>query len=230
MFALSVSVVSIYYRGLLVLVTSYLLWPVPAMVGHHVVAGSVAEDYGSLTYVTIRPSRMERYSWGRAVGAFDWPMDAMERLAGIEELDYDALLARFQSTGRPFWIARIWKNYGGLLDMHVRFSYPDRVYYYILDFPADQVAIGPEYDGWPQPRDFYLARAAIPTSTSWTIAEYNTVNPGSMPPAGSTDEAMEPETMPAADEAMPAVGVAMETSGSMEQPCDESGSAMNSKL
>ena len=72
---------------------------------------------------------------------------------------------------------------------------------------------GSEYDGWPQPRDFYLARAAIPSSTSWTIAEYNTVNPGSMPPAGSTDEAMEPETMPAADEAMPAVGVAMETSG-----------------
>ena len=118
--------------------------------------------------------------------------------------------------------------------MHVRFSYPDRAYYYILDFPADQVAIGPEYDGWPQPRDFYLARAAIPTSTSWTIAEYDVYwqngGPSSMPPAGSTDEAMEPETMPAADETMPAADVAMETSGSMEQPRDASGSAIDSKL
>ena len=79
------------------------------MVGHHAVAGSVAYGEGSMTYATIAPSRTERYAWDRPVGAFQWPMDAMERLAGIEDLDYDGLLARFQAMGRPFWIARIWK-------------------------------------------------------------------------------------------------------------------------
>ena len=185
------------------------------MVGHHAVAGSVAYGDGSMTYATIAPSRMERYTWDRPVAAFQWPMDAMERLSGIEDLDYDGLLARFQAMGQPFWIARIWKNYGGLLDMHVRFSCPDKIYYYVLDFAAEHVGTGPAYDLWPQPRDFYLARAAIPTAMSWTLPEYDDYwrngGPGSMPDAGVT------ESMPAADDgmhtddAMPAGDVAMET-------------------
>ena len=38
------------------------------------------------------------------------------------------------------------------------------------------VEIGDDYELWPTPRGWYLARAAIRTATSWTLPEYEAMN------------------------------------------------------
>ena len=42
-----------------------------------------------------------------------------------------------------------------------------------MDYDPQHVHIGEDYDGYPTPAHFYLARSAIMTGTSWTIAEYD---------------------------------------------------------
>ena len=58
--------------------------------------------------------------------------------------------------------------------MHILWAYSPRVYHYVLDFDPLSVEVGEDYELWPTPRDYYLARKAIRTGDSWTIAEYDT--------------------------------------------------------
>ena len=60
--------------------------------------------------------------------------------------------------------------------MHIRWSCADRVHYYVLEFDPLLVGIGDDYELYPTPRDWYLARAAIRTETSWTLSEYEAMN------------------------------------------------------
>ena len=46
----------------------------------------------------------------------------------------------------------------------------------MLEFGPLDVEIGDDYVLWPTPRDFYLARRAIRTTSSWTVAEYDATN------------------------------------------------------
>ena len=121
---------------------------------------------------SINKTHMEIYESELPIGSFHLPMDAMRRRAGASAMNYDGLKA-YLSTQPYWWIARIYKRYNGLLDMHILWAYSPRVYHYVLEFDPLHVEIGQDYEFWPTPRDFYLARKAILTSTSWTIAEYD---------------------------------------------------------
>ena len=64
------------------------------MLRYHVVTGARAMANGDTEMLSsIRPGRMARYTWDRAIGSFDWPMDAMQRHPGHLNMDYDAFLA-----------------------------------------------------------------------------------------------------------------------------------------
>jgi len=127
-------------------------------------------------------------------------MDSMLRAPGHEEMTYDDLMGYLINTGEYWWAARIYKNYNGLLDMYIQWASDSRVHHYVLDFDPLFVRIGSDYDGWPAPRDFYLARTALCTGTAWTIDEYNNFfdDPPRVPILPPIDD--EP---PIADEARP---------------------------
>ena len=118
---------------------------------------------------------METFESGHPIGAFDFPMDDMTCRAGTTAMHYDGLLAYLQ-TKDYWWLARVYKNFNGQLDMHVRWSYSTRGHLYVLEFDPLHVEIGDDYERWPTPRDFYLARRAIRTTTSWTIEQYDAMN------------------------------------------------------
>ena len=120
------------------------------------------------------------------MGAFRWLMDDMTRLQGEQAMSYDDVMAYVHNTGRTYWIGRFYKKYNGLIDGYITFSHSTRYYHFIMDYDPQHVQIGVNYDGYPTPAHFYLARAAIMTGTSWTIAEYNAVpDPHEAPiPAG----------------------------------------------
>ena len=50
-----------------------------------------------------------------------------------------------------------------------------------------------DYELWPTPRDWYLAKAAIRTETSWTLAEYEAMGdyPAAMNDGGNSDVPIE---------------------------------------
>ena len=158
------------------------------MPNYHSIAAAVAKPGGgTICLSTMRPRRMARYTSSVPIGRFEFPMDTMTRQAGELSMDYNELLQYLRIAERFWWIARIYKNYQGLLDMYVLWEYDDRVHHSILDYDPIDVSIGVNYDGYPQIADFYLARRAIRTNRSWTIAEYN-ANP----------DPQEPATIPAA--------------------------------
>ena len=145
-----------------------------AMPNYHAVAAAVAQPGGgTICLSTIRPRRMAQYRSSVPIGAFEFPMDTMTRQAGKLSMGYNELLQYLRTTERFWRIARIYKNYQGLLDMYVLWEYCNRVHHFILDYDPQNVSIGMNYDGYPQPADFYLARRAIRTNTSWNIAEDN---------------------------------------------------------
>ena len=118
---------------------------------------------------------MSRYNSTSPMGAFQWPIDTIRREQGELEMDYDDVMAYVHNTGRTYWIGRFYKNYNGLLNGYFMFSHSERFYHFIMDYDARHVQIGVDYDGYPTPAHFYLARTAIMTGTSWIIAEYNAV-------------------------------------------------------
>ena len=156
------------------------------MPNYHVCVGAVAmPDGGTEVLSTMRPEVVEVHHWSYPIGCFWWPMDSMTRRSGDLSLDYDGMLPHLHASGRYWWLARIYKSYTGLLSMYIRFAHQDRVYHYILDYPPEHVASGVHYDSYPQPRDFYLARRAIMTKRSWTLAEYDSIGGDSIDGAGA---------------------------------------------
>ena len=141
------------------------------MPGFHVVIGANAEGDTMEVHCSINKTTMECYSSDVPIGEFKFPMDTMTHKEGTKSMDYEGLLDYLQT--KPYWyLARIYKHFTGNLDMHIRWSYSDKVHYYVLAFDPLLVAIGDDYELYPTPRDWYLARAAIRTGTSWTLSEY----------------------------------------------------------
>ena len=145
------------------------------MPNYHLVAGARSMLNGEMMELlsTLRPGRMSTYNWDRPLGAFLWPMNSLHQIPGERELDYDQLETYLIESGDYYWIARIYKSYTGNLDAYIKWKGENRVTRYILEFDPADVSVGANYDGWPQPRDFYLARAAIRTTDNWSLAEYN---------------------------------------------------------
>ena len=143
---------------------------------YHVVAAAVAMPNGDTELLSsIRPGAMSRYTSTTPMGPFRWPMDDMTREQGELAMTYDDTMAYVHNTGRTYWIGRFYKNYNGLIDGYITFSHSQRYYHFIMDYDPQHVQIGVDYDGYPTPAHFYLARSAIMTGTSWTIEEYNAV-------------------------------------------------------
>ena len=144
------------------------------MPNYHLVAGARSMLNGDMMELlsTLRPHRMRTYHWDKPIGAFLWPMNSLQQVPGERELDYDQLEAYFIESGDYYWIARIYKSYTGNLDAYIKWKGENCVTRYILEFDPADVNVGANYDGWPQPRDFYLARAAIRTTESWSLGEY----------------------------------------------------------
>ena len=160
------------------------------MPGYHVVTGGCPMENGDMElHCSINKTTMEIYESALPIGSFPFPMDEMRRRAGTIAMNYDGLLAYLQ-TKAYWWIARVYKRFNGQLDMHVMWSYSPRVHLYILEFDPQHVEVGEDYELWPTPRDFYLARRAIRSTTSWTLAEYEAMNQP-YPVAMSDDEAIE---------------------------------------
>ena len=90
-------------------------------------------------------------------------------------MNYADVMAYLQGTGRSWWCGRFYKNYNGLLDAYITFSDSTRYYHFIMEYDPEDVQIGENYGGYPTPAHFYLAKRAIRTGTSWTIAEYNAI-------------------------------------------------------
>ena len=126
-------------------------------------------------YCSLNKTAMEAYESDLPIGEFSFPMDAMKRRSGTMTMNYDGLL-NYLHTKPYWWIARIYKSFNGQLDMHIRWSYAQRVHLYVLEFDPLYVEIGDDYELWPTPRDFYLARRAIRTTSSWIVAEYDAIN------------------------------------------------------
>ena len=159
------------------------------MPGFHVVTGACPSDEGDMmnVYSSMNKTSMEVYESDAPIGEFAFPMDAMTRKSGTITMNYDSLLQHLQT--KPYWwIARIYKNFNGQLDMHIRWSYAQRVHYYVLEFDPLVVEIGDDYELWPTPRDFYLARRAIRTTSNWTLEEYEAMH---QPESMNDDEAIE---------------------------------------
>ena len=143
---------------------------------YHVVVAAVARPNGETECLSsIRPGRMSRYTSTSPMGAFQWPMDTMYREQGELAMNYEETIDYVHRTGRPYWIGRFYKSYSGLLDGYIMFSGGERYYHFIMDYDRLHVQVGVDYDGYPTPAHFYLARNAIMTGTSWTIEEYNAV-------------------------------------------------------
>ena len=143
---------------------------------YHVVVAAVGRPNGGTECLSsIRPGRMGRYRSTSPMGAFQWPMDTMHREQGELAMNYEETLDYVHRTGRPYWIGRFYKSYSGLLDGYIMFSGGERYYHFIMDYDPQHVQVGVDYDGYPTPAHFYLARNAIMTGTSWTIEEYNAV-------------------------------------------------------
>ena len=102
-------------------------------------------------------------------------MDDMTREAGELSMNYDEVVAHLQDTGKSWWCGRFYKNYNGLLDAYITFSDSTRYYHFIMEYDPEDVQIGENYSGYPTPAHFYLAKRAIRTGTSWTIAEYDAI-------------------------------------------------------
>ena len=135
---------------------------------------------------------MESYESRVPIGEFKFPMDRMTQKLGPIAMNYEGLLQHLQT--KPYWyIARIYKNFNGQLDMHIRWSYAESVHHYVLEFDPLFVEIGDDYELWPTPRDWYLAKAAIRTETSWTLAEYEAMGdyPAAMNDGGNSDVPIE---------------------------------------
>ena len=135
---------------------------------------------------------MESYESRVPIGEFKFPMDRMTQKSGPIAMNYEGLLQHLQT--KPYWyIARIYKNFNGQLDMHIRWSYAESVHHYVLEFDPLFVEIGDDYELWPTPRDWYLAKAAIRTETSWTLAEYEAMGdyPAAMNDGGNSDVPIE---------------------------------------
>ena len=145
------------------------------MPGHHAVLGGNAEADTMVVHSSINKTMMERYSSNDNIGEFKFPMEAMTQLPGIVHMDYNGLLAHLH-TKRYWWIGRTYKNFQGNLDLHIRWSYSDKVHHYVLEFDPLLVQIGDDYQLYPQPSDWYRARAAINTGRSWTLPEYDAMN------------------------------------------------------
>ena len=146
------------------------------MPGYHVVTGGCPMENGDMElHCSINKTTMEIYASALPIGNFPFPMDEMRRRAGTVAMNYDGLLAYLQ-TKDYWWIGRAYKNFSGQLDLYVRWSYAPRVHRYILEFDPLYVEIGDDYELWPTPRDFYLARRAIRTTSSWIVAEYDAIN------------------------------------------------------
>ena len=158
---------------------------------YHVVVAAVARPNGDTECLSsIRPGRMSRYTSPRPMGPFPWPMDDLTREQGEQAMTYEDVMAYVRNTGRTYWIGRFYKNYNGLLDGYITFSHSERYFHFIMDYDPQHVHIGEDYDGYPTPAHFYLARSAIMTGTSWTIAEYDADAPmlaGPIPTALPTD-------------------------------------------
>ena len=167
---------------------------------YHAVAAAVAKPNGDTELLSsIRPGRMSRYTSTSPMGAFRWPMDTMTREEGELAMNYDDVMAYVHNTGRTYWIGRFYKNYNGLLDGYITFSHSARYYHFIMDYEPQHVHIGEDYDGYPTPAHFYLARSAIMTGTSWTIADYNAVpDPHGRPIPAAPIAAAIPAAIPAA--------------------------------
>ena len=138
----------------------------------HVVAGACSMAEGGMELLcSTSPGVVESYTSAHPIGAFEWPMDTMTRLPGYRDMTYESMLEYLQHRSY-WWIARVWKSYSGNFDMHVRFAYSDRMYFYVLEFDPKYVTVGVDYDGWPTPRDFYMARKSI--RIDWQpLGEYN---------------------------------------------------------
>jgi hypothetical protein len=160
------------------------------MPGHHAVLGTNVEGEAMVVHSSINKTMMERWSSNNPIGEFKFPMNDMTQLPGTVNMDYDSLLAHLQ-TKRYWWIGRTYKNFQGNLDLHIRWSYSDKVYHYVLEFDPLEVQIGDDYQLYPQPSDWYRARAAINTGRSWTLPEYDAMNepwPDDEPMAAETIE------------------------------------------
>lgn len=106
------------------------------MPGFHVVAGACAMPNGNTELrCFINTTRMEAYESHLLIGASQFCMDQMTQHAGTIEINYGSLLTNFETHGF-WWIARDYKRYNGLLDMHIRWCYSPRVFHYILDYAA----------------------------------------------------------------------------------------------
>ena len=136
---------------------------------------------GTMVKTSIRPNVITTYHWDKPIGSFRFPVDTMRRLRGHENMSYDDLVAFLIGQEEYWWAARVYKNYNGLLDMYIQWCSDSRVHHYVLDFDPLWVTIGNDYDGWPAPKDFYLARAALCTGTSWPTEEYNRLSQPPVP-------------------------------------------------
>ena len=77
---------------------------------YHVVVGAYAiPDGGATVLSSTRPGHAATYVWGKPIGAFQFPMDAMTRHPGSQPMDYDQMEAILLGTGRYYWIARVIK-------------------------------------------------------------------------------------------------------------------------
>ena len=90
---------------------------------------------------------MESYESRVPIGEFKFPMNRMTQKSGPIAMNYEGLLQHLQT--KPYWyIARIYKNFNGQLDMHIRWSYAESVHHYVLEFDPLFVEIGDDYELW----------------------------------------------------------------------------------
>ena len=136
------------------------------MPGIHVIAGCMAEIDALLSRVlsTCSVGYVETFEWDRPVNAMDFPMNELRQRPGVDELDYDGMVAVLSANGPNYWIARIYGNYDNELDMYVRFgSLPGRVYHYELIVPKLRYAgrVLDENGFYADPRLWFYAERKV---------------------------------------------------------------------
>ena len=137
---------------------------------------------GSTIAGTVAANYWQDFAWSRPLAGFDMPMDQLVRVGEPYYRTFEEQQAYLQSTGRAYWLGKVYRNYAGGLDLHLSFSGDTNIYFYQLQMPDYvQDPEGPiveNFDGdgaYPAPCQWFYATGKTFIRT-YTAAEYTAMS------------------------------------------------------
>ena len=131
----------------------------------HIQGGGYKRGQGMVVLSSIRRGWFQPYYRPEPMYAFNLPMANMETDGDPIELTWQELVDYVQARHYLWFTIRVYKNYDGELDAHIKWFDDERLYHFILNMPpieADPEAETIEnedqnYGPYPAPQQWYYA-------------------------------------------------------------------------